>query len=123
MNIQRGDIFLAKLSGYIGSEQSGTRPVIVVQNDSGNIHSPTTVVAPLTTKQKPRLPTHILLTAKDCGIFEDSIVLCEQVRVIDKSRLKKRIGRVENQKKIDEIDESLMISIGIENSRRKNEDT
>jgi mRNA interferase MazF len=112
MNIQRGEIYLTDLSGYIGSEQSGTRPVIVVQNNCGNIHSPTTVVAPLTSKQKPRLPTHTLLKASDCGINEDSIVLCEQVRVIDKRRLKKRLGQVD-QKKIEEIDRSLMVSIGL----------
>ncbi|MCL2062074.1 MAG: type II toxin-antitoxin system PemK/MazF family toxin [Firmicutes bacterium] len=118
MKIHRGEIYLTDLSGYIGSEQSGTRPAVVVQNDSGNIHSPTTVVAPLTSKKKPRLPTHALLKANDCGIPEDSTVLCEQVRVIDKSRLKKRLGQVENQKEIDEIDQSLMVSIGLK--RRTN---
>lgn len=119
MNILRGEIYLTDLRGYIGSEQSGTKLAIVVQNDSGNLHSPTTMVAPLTSKQKPRLPTHTLLTSHDCGIHKDSTVLCEQMRVIDKSRLKRRIGIVEDQKKIEEIDHSLMVSIGVNKSKRR----
>lgn len=111
--IRQGDIYLTDLSGYVGSEQSGLRPAVIVQNDIGNRYSPTTIVVPLTSKQKPSLPTHTILTPGDCGIKEKSVALCEQLRVIDKSRLKKRLGRIENVKKIQELNKSLMAILGI----------
>lgn len=111
--IQRGEIYLTDLSGYLGSEQSGTRPVLVVQNDTGNANSPTTMVVPLTSKHKPRLPTHIQLLPKECGLARRSTALCEQMRVIDKSRLMKRLGKIEDIAKLEEINRRLMISIGI----------
>lgn len=111
--IKQGEIYLTDLNGYIGSEQSGVRPVVIVQNDIGNAHSPTTVIVPLTSKHKPSLPTHTLLTPSDCGVRENSTALCEQMRVIDKSRLKKWLGKVENAKKLQEINKSLMALIGL----------
>ena len=114
-DIYRGDIYWADLSGYIGSEQNGPRPVLIVQNEMGNAHSPTTMIAPLTSKQKPTLPTHLLLTPDDCGILYDSTVLCEQMRVIDKTRLRRKLGKILNPDKLEEINEKLMISIGLQN--------
>ncbi len=111
--VRQGDIYLTDLSGYIGSEQSGMRPALVIQNNIGNKHSPTTIIVPLTSKRKPSLPTHTLLTPQDCGIREDSIALCEQMRVIDKSRLIKWVGKVENERKLEELNESLMNLIGL----------
>lgn len=111
--VRQGDIYLTDLSGYIGSEQSGVRPVVVVQNNVGNTHSPTTVIVPLTSRHKPSLPTHTLLTPNDCGVREDSTALCEQMRVIDKSRLKKWLGKVENSSKLEEINKSLMALVGL----------
>ena len=112
-DIYRGDIFWADLSGYIGSEQTGPRPVLIIQNESGNTHSPTTMIAPLTSKHKPSLPTHLLLTPDDCGILHDSTVLCEQMRVIDKTRLRRKLGKVISPNKIEEINRKLKISIGL----------
>ena len=113
-NIQRGEIYLADLTGYVGAEQSGKRPILVIQNDCGNTHSPTTVIAPLTTKRKRRLPTHVVLTLKDCGISRRSTVLCEQVRVIDKSRLIQLLGKVENPTKLEEINRALRTSMDLD---------
>jgi len=110
--VRQGDIYLTDLSGYVGSEQSGVRPVVVVQNNVGNTHSPTTVIVPLTSKQKPSLPTHTLLTPSDCGVRADSTALCEQMRVIDKRRLKKWLGKIESSAKLEEINKSLMALIG-----------
>ncbi len=91
--IRRGDIFYADLNPTIGSEQSGVRPVLVVQNDIGNKYSPTVIVAAITSRiNKAKLPTHIEVSAKEYGLTKDSIVLAEQVRTIDKKRLQERIG-------------------------------
>ena len=108
----RGEIYLAVLPG-VGSEQSGERPVIILQNNIGNLHSPTTIIAPLTAKHKPKLPTHILLTQKDCGIKLDSTVLLEQQRCIDKTRLKRKLGELKNRDRLNELNHKLMISLGI----------
>ena len=112
--MHRGEIYLVDLSNHIGSEQSGIRPALIVQNERGNIHSPTTIICPLTSKQKPFLDTHVALTPVDCGIIKESTVLCEQVRVVDKTRLKKKVGEVINRDKIEDINRKLLISLGME---------
>ena len=112
-NITRGDIFYANLDGTIGSEQSGIRPVIVVQNDAGNKYSPTTIIVPLTKKVRLKInqPTHFWINPFG-NIRFDSIVLTEQIRVIDKSRLKEKIG-VMNNKAMQEIDNKILIALGL----------
>lgn len=111
--ITRGDIFYANLDGTIGSEQSGIRPVIVVQNDIGNKYSPTTIIVPLTKKVRLKInqPTHFWINPFGTIRF-DSIVLTEQIRVIDKSRLKEKIG-VMNNKAMQEIDNKILIALGL----------
>lgn len=95
MNIRRGDIYYADLSPVVGSEQGGIRPVLIVQNDVGNKFSPTVIAAAITSqKDKTKLPTHIQLDAQDTGLSKNSIVLLEQVRTLDKKRLKERMGPV-----------------------------
>ena len=95
MLIKRGDIFYADLSPVIGSEQGGVRPILVVQNDVGNKYSPTVIAAAITSqKDKSKLPTHIELSSQSCGLSRDSIVLLEQIRTIDKRRLKEHMGRL-----------------------------
>jgi mRNA interferase MazF len=111
--IHRGEIYLIDLSNQIGSEQSGVRPAIVVQNEAGNMYSPTTIICPLTSKQKTMSATHVELTTADAEIVKDSIVLCEQVRVIDKTRIKKRLGEVTNVQKIEDINQKILVSFGI----------
>lgn len=111
--VHRGEIYLIDLSNCVGSEQSGIRPAVIVQNDVGNMHSPTTIVCPLTSKTKTMSATHVELNPKDCGIIKESTVLCEQVRVIDKSRIKKKLGEINNMKKIADINQKIMISIGL----------
>ena len=113
MTINRGEIYLIDLYNQVGSEQTGVRPALVVQNNIGNQHSPTTIVCPLTTKSKRMSATHVDLTPEDCGVLMDSTVLCEQVRVIDKSRIRKKLGEVRNMKKIEEINRKIMISFGL----------
>ena len=111
--IHRGEIYLIDLRDQVGSEQSGIRPAVVVQNETGNMHSPTTIICPLTSKQKTMSATHVQLTTADAEVVKDSVVLCEQVRVIDKTRIKKRLGEVKNMKKIEDINQKIMISFGI----------
>ena len=111
--MHRGEIYLVDLSNYVGSEQSGIRPALIVQNEKGNTHSPTTIICPLTSQQKPLMDTHVFLTPSDCGIIKDSTVLCEQVRVIDKVRIKRKLGEVTNRQKIDDINRKLLISLGL----------
>jgi mRNA interferase MazF len=109
MIIKKGDIYYADLSGGIGSEQFGQRPVLVIQNDVGNKYSPTTIVAAITTHEKKLdLPTHVLLN-ENCGLKQRSIVMLEQVRTIDKSRLKKKIGRC-NSTIINKVNEAIKMS-------------
>ena len=113
MTIKRGDIYYADLSPVVGSEQGGVRPVLIVQNDVGNKFSPTVIAAAITSqKDKTRLPTHIQLHSQDCGLAKDSVVLLEQVRTIDKKRLKERMGRVD-EPYMDQIDRALSISFGL----------
>lgn len=111
--IHRGEIYLVDLRNQVGSEQSGVRPAVVVQNETGNIYSPTTIVCPLTSKSKSMSVTHVELTTADAEIIRDSVVLCEQVRVIDKTRIKKRLGQVNNLQKIEDINQKILISFGI----------
>ena len=95
MNVKRGDIYYADLSPVVGSEQGGVRPVLIVQNDVGNKYSPTVIAAAITSQQeKSRLPTHISVNGNQCGLSKDSVVLLEQVRTIDKQRLKERMGNL-----------------------------
>ena len=112
--MHRGEIYLVDLSSnQVGSEQTGIRPALIVQNEQGNKFSPTTIICPLTTQDKNPLSTHVTLTPDDAGILKVSTVLCEQVRVIDKTRVKKKLGEVVNKHKIDDINKKLMISIGL----------
>ena len=113
MVVKRGDIFYADLSPVIGSEQGGTRPVLIVQNDVGNKFSPTVIIAAITSQiNKAKLPTHIEISANDFGLAKDSVILLEQVRTIDKRRLREKIGRLD-ESLIEKVDEALGISFGI----------
>ena len=95
MDVTRGDIYYADLSPVVGSEQGGIRPVLIVQNDVGNKYSPTVIAAAITSQQdKSRMPTHINVNGDACGLSKDSVVLLEQVRTIDKQRLKERMGNL-----------------------------
>ncbi len=113
ITVLRGEIYLADLSERVGSEQGGVRPVVVMQNNKGNKHSPTTIVCPLTSKKKKMNETHVLLTPDDCGVIMNSTVLCEQIITIDKSRIKTRLGKIHNPQKLSDIEEKIMISFGI----------
>ncbi len=113
MIIKRGDIFYADLRPVIGSEQGGVRPVLIIQNDTGNKHSPTVICAAITSKMnKAKLPTHVEINAEKYGIVKDSVILLEQVRTIDKSRLKEKVCHLD-QNILKQIDEALMISFSI----------
>ena len=113
MVVKRGDIFYADLSPVIGSEQGGTRPVLVVQNDIGNKFSPTVIIAAITSQiNKAKMPTHIEISANDFGLARDSVILLEQIRTIDKRRLKEKLGRLSDEL-LEEVDEALGISFGI----------
>ena len=112
-NVKRGDIFYADLSPVVGSEQGGVRPVLIVQNDTGNKHSPTVIAAAITSQTgKARLPTHITLTAGSVGLPKDSIVLLEQVRTLDKRRLREHMGRVDD-KVMRQVDGAIAVSFGL----------
>lgn len=114
MQIHRGDIYYADLSPVVGSEQGGVRPVLIVQNDVGNRFSPTVIAAAITSQQtKANLPTHITLNSADSGLAKDSIVLLEQVRTIDKHRLKERMGKLDADS-MHQVDHALSISFGLE---------
>ena len=113
MTVKRGDIYYADLSPVVGSEQGGVRPVLIVQNDVGNKFSPTVIAAAITSqKYKTNLPTHIQVNADECGLARDSIVLLEQVRTLDKKRLKERMGSLADED-MDRIDQALSVSFGL----------
>ncbi len=113
MNVKRGDIYYADLSPVVGSEQGGVRPVLIVQNDVGNKYSPTVIAAAITSQQeKSRLPTHISVNGNTCGLSKDSVVLLEQVRTIDKQRLKERMGNL-SQGDMNKINKALTVSFGL----------
>lgn len=110
--IKRGELYYADLSPVVGSEQGGIRPVLVVQNDIGNKYSPTVIAAAITSQiNKARLPTHIEIHAGDYGLAKDSVVLLEQIRTIDKKRLKERIGEMPLDSML-KVNEALLISLG-----------
>ena len=122
MTVKRGDIFYADLSPVVGSEQGGMRPVLIVQNDVGNKFSPTVIAAAITSQRdKAQLPTHIPLSSESCGLSKDSVVLLEQVRTIDKKRLKEKMGRID-ENIMNNIDRALYISLGLE-EKTKGSDT
>ena len=113
MSVKRGEIYYADLSPVVGSEQGGIRPVLIVQNDVGNRHSPTVIAAAITSRMdKAKLPTHISLEAASCGLQKDSIVLLEQIRTIDKKRLKDRMGTLDHSA-MNRVDQALSISFGL----------
>ena len=113
MLIKRGEIYYADLSPVVGSEQGGVRPVLIVQNDVGNKYSPTVIAAAITSvTDKNSLPTHIQVDARQCGLAKDSVVLLEQVRTIDKRRLKERMGELNNGD-MGKVNEALSVSFGL----------
>ena len=112
-NVKRGDIYYADLSPVVGSEQGGVRPVLIVQNDTGNRHSPTVIAAAITSQiNKARLPTHIELGAQSYGLTKDSVVLLEQIRTIDKRRLKERMGQIDDNL-MNRVDNAIAVSFGL----------
>ena len=113
MTVKRGEIYYADLSPVVGSEQGGVRPVLIVQNDIGNKHSPTVIAAAITSQRdKTKLPTHIGINATSCGLSKDSIVLLEQIRTIDKSRLKERMGHLDDGA-MAAVNSAISISFGL----------
>ncbi len=114
MVIKRGDIFYADLRPVVGSEQGGIRPVLIIQNDTGNRYSPTVIAAAITSRlDKARLPTHINIRAEDTGLAKDSVVLLEQIRTLDKHRLRERAGQItpEDQRR---VNQALDVSLGLD---------
>jgi mRNA interferase MazF len=113
MAVKRGDIYYADLSPVIGSEQGGVRPVLIVQNDIGNRYSPTVIVAAITSQiNKAKLPTHIEISSDEYGLNKDSVILLEQIRTIDKKRLKEKIGHISDEL-MEKVNEGLNISFGL----------
>ena len=113
MNIRRGDIYYADLSPVVGSEQGGLRPVLIVQNDVGNKYSPTVIAAAITSKMsKAKLPTHIDVTASQVGLLKDSVILLEQIRTIDKVRLKEKMGHLD-EVAMSNVNEAISVSFGL----------
>lgn len=111
--VKRGDVFFADLSPVVGSEQGGTRPVLIIQNDIGNRFSPTVIIAAITAQiQKAKLPTHVEIDAKKYGFERDSVILLEQLRTIDKSRLTDRITQLDDAL-MEKVDVALAISLGL----------
>lgn len=115
--VRRGDIFYADLSPVIGSEQGGTRPVLIVQNDTGNKYSPTVIAAAITSQTgKARLPTHINIAGGSVGLSKDSVILLEQIRTIDKRRLREHMGKLDDQHML-LVDEAIAVSFGLQENR------
>ncbi len=111
--IKRGDIYYADLSPVVGSEQGGIRPVLIVQNDIGNRHSPTVIAAAITSQvNKAKMPTHITLGAKNFGLTKDSVVLMEQIRTLDKKRLREKMGTLDADH-MRQIDQAIAVSFGL----------
>ena len=112
-SVRRGDIFYADLSPVVGSEQGGTRPVLIVQNDTGNRHSPTVIAAAITSQTgKARLPTHITVPGSEAGLSKDSVILLEQIRTLDKRRLREHMGRL-SEEQMSRVDQALEVSFGL----------
>ena len=123
MNIKRGDIYYADLSPVIGSEQGGLRPVLIIQNDVGNKYSPTVIAAAITSKMtKAKLPTHIGVGALDCGLLKDSVILLEQIRTIDKARLKEKMGHLPDNQ-MNEVNSAISVSFGLSAMKKDDEGT
>ena len=113
MSVKRGDIYYADLSPVVGSEQGGLRPVLIIQNDIGNRYSPTVIAAAITSRMgKNRLPTHIDIHADKVGLAKDSVVLLEQIRTLDKRRLKERMGHLDD-KTMQTVNSAIAVSFGI----------
>ena len=111
-NITRGSIFFADLSPVVGSEQGGLRPVLIIQNDIGNKHSPTIIAAAITSQiNKAKLPTHIEIKGEKFGLNKDSVILLEQIRTLDKRRLKEKIGELD-AKTMESVNKAILISLG-----------
>ena len=116
MVVKRGDIFYADLSPVVGSEQGGIRPVIIIQNDIGNKYSPTVIVATITSQiNKAKLPTHVEISSEEYGLNKDSVVLLEQIRTLDKKRLKEKIGHMTDND-MDKVQASLLVSMALKNN-------
>ena len=112
-NVTRGDIFYADLSPVVGSEQGGIRPVIIIQNNIGNRYSPTVIISAITSQiNKAKLPTHVEISSEEYGLNRDSVVLLEQIRTIDKKRLKEKIGHM-TEEDMNKVNKSLLISLGL----------
>jgi mRNA interferase MazF len=115
LNIKRGDIYYADLSPVVGSEQGGVRPVLIVQNDVGNRYSPTVIAAAITSQMnKAKLPTHIELNKEGYGLIKDSVILLEQVRTIDKKRLKEKMGHLD-EGLMQQVNNAINVSFGLNN--------
>lgn len=115
MVVKRGDMFYADLSPVVGSEQGGIRPVLIIQNDLGNKYSPTVIAAAITSQtNKAKLPTHIELGENTSGLKSNSVVLAEQIRTIDKSRLKEKIGHIDDNQIINQLNSALGVSFGLD---------
>ena len=115
-DIRRGDIYYADLSPVVGSEQGGIRPVVILQNNVGNRHSPTVIAAAITSqKEKSKLPTHIEIHSDGCGLSKDSVVLLEQIRTIDKRRLREHTGHADRSV-MEQVDSALAVSFGLQGS-------
>ena len=113
MSVKRGDIFYADLSPVVGSEQGGLRPVLIIQNDVGNKYSPTVIAAAITSRLgKTRLPTHIDIYADKVGLAKDSVVLLEQIRTLDKRRLKEKMGHLD-EGVMNEVNTAIAVSFGL----------
>ena len=111
--VRRGDIYYADLSPVVGSEQGGMRPVLIVQNDIGNRFSPTVIAAAITSQTgKARLPTHISFSGQSCGLTRDSVILLEQIRTIDKQRLRERLGKLD-ETMMNRVDSAIAVSFGL----------
>lgn len=114
ISIRRGDLFYADLSPVVGSEQGGIRPVLVVQNDIGNKYSPTIIIAAITSQMnKAKLPTHIEIKAENFGLSKDSVILLEQIRTIDRKRLREKIGKLD-EPSMERVDDAIRISLAVD---------
>ncbi len=113
--VKRGDIYYADLSPVIGSEQGGIRPVLIIQNDVGNKYSPTVIAAAITSQiNKAKMPTHIELSASEYGLYKDSVILLEQIRTIDKKRLREKVAHLD-KKLMGDVNNALSVSFGLGN--------
>ena len=115
--MRRGEIYYADLSPVVGSEQGGMRPVLIVQNDVGNRYSPTVIAAAITSQMnKTKLPTHIEITGRSFGLTRDSVVLLEQIRTLDKRRLRERMGQLDGSL-MQRVDDAIAVSFGLRPGR------